>query len=198
VAAPCPRVSRRNAVRRNVMGFILTDICALGGRGFGSWFFHFRFSPAAGSWSFFLRLCGVGFFSRASAGCLRGRISCAGIRDAPLRRGRCRCVVALCVGIRDALLRRGRCRCVVALCVGIRDALLRRGRCPCAGRHLLFFAAAKKSRQKKAAHTASPRSYPRAPNVPTLHAATFSFRSVADVFSFAPPPSPVRTAASRV
>src|SRR5689334_213377 len=28
-------------------------------------------------------------------------------------------------------------------------------RCPCAGRHLLFFAAAKKSRQKKAAHTAS-------------------------------------------
>jgi hypothetical protein len=31
VAAPCPRVSRRNAVRRNVMGFILTDICALGG-----------------------------------------------------------------------------------------------------------------------------------------------------------------------
>ncbi|SEH40467.1 hypothetical protein SAMN05192544_1001238 [Paraburkholderia hospita] len=28
-------------------------------------------------------------------------------------------------------------------------------RCPCAGRHLLFFAAAKKSRQKKAANTAS-------------------------------------------
>jgi hypothetical protein len=28
-------------------------------------------------------------------------------------------------------------------------------RCPCAGRHLLFFAAAKKSRQKKAAHTVS-------------------------------------------
>ena len=27
--------------------------------------------------------------------------------------------------------------------------------CPCAGRHLLFFAAAKKSRQKKAAQTAS-------------------------------------------
>ena len=40
---------------------------------------------------------------------------------------------------------------------------------PCAGRHLLFFAAAKKSRQKKAANTASPCSYPRAPNVPTLH-----------------------------
>jgi hypothetical protein len=43
-------------------------------------------------------------------------------------------------------------------------------RCPCAGRHLLFFAAAKKSRQKKAANTASPCFYPRAPNVPTLHA----------------------------
>src|ERR1700753_659647 len=42
---------------------------------------------------------------------------------------------------------------------------------PCAGRHLLFFAAAKKSRQKKAAHTASPCSYPRALNVPTLHTA---------------------------
>jgi hypothetical protein len=35
---------------------------------------------------------------------------------------------------------------------------------PCAGRHLLFFAAAKKSRQKKAAHTASSCSCLRAPN----------------------------------
>src|SRR5690348_26616 len=34
---------------------------------------------------------------------------------------------------------------------------------PCAGRHLLFFAAAKKSRQKKAAHTASANSVLRAP-----------------------------------
>jgi hypothetical protein len=38
---------------------------------------------------------------------------------------------------------------------GIRDALSRSTRRPCAGRHLLFFAAAKKSRQKKAAHTAN-------------------------------------------
>ena len=38
---------------------------------------------------------------------------------------------------------------------GIRDVALARWRCPCAGRHLLFFAAAKKSRQKKAAHTAN-------------------------------------------
>ena len=35
---------------------------------------------------------------------------------------------------------------------------------PCAGRHLLFFAAAKKSRQKKAAHTASSCVCLRAPN----------------------------------
>jgi hypothetical protein len=38
---------------------------------------------------------------------------------------------------------------------GIRELLARFSRRPCAGRHLLFFAAAKKSRQKKAAHTAS-------------------------------------------
>ncbi len=37
----------------------------------------------------------------------------------------------------------------------IRDSLACFTRRPCAGRHLLFFAAAKKSRQKKAAHTAS-------------------------------------------
>jgi hypothetical protein len=39
---------------------------------------------------------------------------------------------------------------------GIRELLACFTRRPCAGRHLLFFAAAKKSRQKKAAHTASP------------------------------------------
>src|SRR5690349_9612671 len=38
---------------------------------------------------------------------------------------------------------------------GIRDSLSRFTRRRCAGRHLLFFAAAKKSRQKKAAHTAN-------------------------------------------
>ena len=38
---------------------------------------------------------------------------------------------------------------------GIRVTLAPFTRCPCAGRHLLFFAAAKKSRQKKAAHTAN-------------------------------------------
>jgi hypothetical protein len=49
------------------------------------------------------------------------------------------------------------------LCAGIRALLACFTRCPCAGRHLLFFAAAKKSRQKKAAHTASPCSCLRAP-----------------------------------
>ena len=43
----------------------------------------------------------------------------------------------------------------VCLCAGIRVLLACFTRRPCAGRHLLFFAAAKKSRQKKAAHTAS-------------------------------------------
>ncbi|WP_224028209.1 hypothetical protein, partial [Paraburkholderia caribensis] len=46
-----------------------------------------------------------------------------------------------------------RCSC---LFTGIRVLLACFRRRPCAGRHLLFFAAAKKSRQKKAAHTASP------------------------------------------
>ena len=61
--------------------------------------------------------------------------------------------------------------------------LLVRKRCPCAGRHLLFFAAAKKSRQKKAAHTASTCSYPRAPNVPTLHTAVPLFACVANALN---------------
>ena len=66
---------------------------------------------------------------------------------------------------------------------GIRALPSRFTRCPCAGRHLLFFAAAKKSRQKKAAHTASPCSYPRAPNVPTLHTATHLFACVANALN---------------
>ncbi len=51
----------------------------------------------------------------------------------------------------------------LSLCAGIRVTLARFKRRPCAGRHLLFFAAAKKSRQKKAAHTASLSSRLRAP-----------------------------------
>src|SRR5690349_224544 len=43
----------------------------------------------------------------------------------------------------------------LGLCAGIRVKLACFMRRPCAGRHLLFFAAAKKSRQKKAAHTAN-------------------------------------------
>ena len=69
------------------------------------------------------------------------------------------------------------------LCAGIRVTLACFTRRPCAGRHLLFFAAAKKSRQKKAAHTASPSSYPRAPNVPILHTAITSFVFVASALA---------------
>jgi hypothetical protein len=54
-------------------------------------------------------------------------------------------VLGFAAGIRDLLL----------LCAGICELLARFTRRPCAGRHLLFFAAAKKSRQKKAAHTAN-------------------------------------------
>ena len=49
----------------------------------------------------------------------------------------------------------------------LRDFALARTRCPCAGRHLLFFAAAKKSRQKKAAHTANSCLNPRTSTAPT-------------------------------
>src|SRR6266704_2183068 len=66
--------------------------------------------------------------------------------------------------------RRGRFGCSRPF-AGIRVLPSRFKRRPCAGRHLLFFAAAKKSRQKKAANTASPCSCPRALNVPTLHTA---------------------------
>ncbi|BFG72911.1 hypothetical protein PTKU46_09440 [Paraburkholderia terrae] len=72
-------------------------------------------------------------------------------------------------GIRAMPSRFKRRRLVFWFFAGIRAMPSRFKRRPCAGRHLLFFAAAKKSRQKKAAHTASPSSYPRAPNVPTLH-----------------------------
>ena len=56
-------------------------------------------------------------------------------------------------------------------------------RCPCAGRHLLFFAAAKKSRQKKAAHTERLDAYPRALNVPVFHTATFWLLFVASALN---------------
>ena len=56
-------------------------------------------------------------------------------------------------------------RCGFAcVCAGIRDLLACFTRRPCAGRHLLFFAAAKKSRQKKAANTANISPCLRAPN----------------------------------
>src|SRR5690349_15016804 len=74
-----------------------------------------------------------------------------GFRDAIPYRG----LVLVGILVCDAL---GWVGCVCAgmrVIAGIRVTLARFTRCPCAGRHLLFFAAAKKSRQKKAAHTAS-------------------------------------------
>ncbi|SDH74162.1 hypothetical protein SAMN04487926_107258 [Paraburkholderia steynii] len=72
-------------------------------------------------------------------------------------------VFGLCVGIRVLPSRRGRFGCS-SLFAGIRVLPSCFRRRPCAGRHLLFFAAAKKSRQKKAANTANISSCLRAPN----------------------------------
>jgi hypothetical protein len=52
---------------------------------------------------------------------------------------------------------------VFGVCAGIRTLPSCFTRRPCAGRHLLFFAAAKKSRQKKAANTTNISSCLRAP-----------------------------------
>ncbi|MEX3976532.1 hypothetical protein, partial [Paraburkholderia caribensis] len=81
---------------------------------------------------------------------------CAGIRVLFSRFTRRRFLdFGLCAGIRVLLSRFTRRRFLgFGLCAGIRELLARFTRRPCAGRHLLFFAAAKKSRQKKAAHTA--------------------------------------------
>src|SRR6201996_7282847 len=62
------------------------------------------------------------------------------------------------------------------LCGGIRDSLACFRRRPCAGRHLLFFAAAKKSRQKKAAHTANISSCLRDPNRSLTSRGNFSIQ----------------------
>ncbi len=90
------------------------------------------------------------------------------------------------------------CLCFFCFCffAGIRVLLAHFTRRPCAGRHLLFFAAAKKSRQKKAAHTASPCSHPRAPNVPTLHTAAPLFVRVASAPNQRLTHSNTRTSAS--
>src|SRR5246127_2012332 len=59
---------------------------------------------------------------------------------------------------------------------------------PCAGRHLLFFAAAKKSRQKKAAHTANPCVCLRAPNRSLTSRGNFSIQVRCQRSSGAPHP----------
>src|SRR6266702_4036481 len=70
-------------------------------------------------------------------------------------------VLAFALASVSAPTRRGPVR-FFCLFAGIRAMPSCFKRRPCAGRHLLFFAAAKKSRQKKAANTANPCSYPRA------------------------------------
>ena len=81
------------------------------------------------------------------------RVSCCGlvffVCDALVW---CAC---FCAGIRVTVFVIHALRLCVCLFAGIRALLACFRRCPCAGRHLLFFAAAKKSRQKKAANTAS-------------------------------------------
>src|SRR5690242_15632226 len=61
-------------------------------------------------------------------------------------------LVLVCLLFETLVAHSGFCFLLFAsCCAGIRDFLSCFMRCPCAGRHLLFFAAAKKSRQKKAA-----------------------------------------------
>ncbi len=104
-------------------------------------------------------------FLSLAAGACADFAFCAGIRVLFSRFTRRRFLgFGLCAGIRESLARFRRRRFLgFGLCAGIRELLARFTRRPCAGRHLLFFAAAKKSRQKKAAHTASPCSCLRAP-----------------------------------
>jgi hypothetical protein len=92
--------------------------------------------------------CAFGF-SLASAVCLRA--SCAGAVRLPFR-GRPRYAFALQAS--------HLCVCLFAGIRALPSCFTRR---PCAGRHVLFFAAAKKSRQKKAANTANLSSCLRAP-----------------------------------
>ena len=82
---------------------------------------------------------------------------CAGIRVMTYRFKRCPCA-----GRHLLCLRRLVGLLVFSLASALRCLPFMRR--PCAGRHLLFFAAAKKSRQKKAAHTASSSFCLRAPN----------------------------------
>jgi hypothetical protein len=98
----------------------------------------FAFVLAAARWWFLLRKrFGFGF------GLL---VLCAGIRDAMFAARAFVLCVCLCAGIRDTVFAAQAFVLCVCLCAGIRamsSCFMRR---PCAGRHLLFFAAAKKSR----------------------------------------------------
>ncbi len=125
----------------------------LGGLVWGVWFLGFLLRERDGAG------CAVCVFGLCAG--IRGFGFCAGIHG-----------FVFCAGIHGFVF-----------CAGIRELLARFTRRPCAGRHLLFFAAAKKSRQKKAAHTANISSCLRAPQVLTLHTATFLFTLVANALA---------------
>ncbi len=96
---------------------------------------------------------GSGFGSRREGDCPFA--GCRAFFSSP-RFGRCPFgVLVFAMAAPLAPSRRRRSFWFACACAGIRESLACPTRRPCAGRHLLFFAAAKKSRQKKAAHTAS-------------------------------------------
>jgi hypothetical protein len=110
-----------------------------------------------GAWGFGLVLVSA----RGARGIVRSLV--AALFSSP-RFGRCPFgVLVFAMAAPLAPSRRRRSFWFACACAGIRDSLARFTRRPCAGRHLLFFAAAKKSRQKKAAQTASANSCLRAP-----------------------------------
>jgi hypothetical protein len=90
----------------------------------------------------------------------RGRVGCVGlftgirVLSSCFKRRPCAGRNVFSLASAFALSRRGWVGCS-SLFAGIRAMPSCSTRRPCAGRHLLFFAAAKKSRQKKAAHTVS-------------------------------------------
>ncbi|SEI13891.1 hypothetical protein SAMN05192544_1024102 [Paraburkholderia hospita] len=116
-------------------------------------------------------------------------------RCALLWRERCALWVCLCDGIREMMFA-AQAVWSFCFCAGIRalpSCFMRR---PCAGRHLLFFAAAKKSRQKKAANTANSSSCLRAPNRSlTSHGNLLVPRSLPTLQASTSPASHTRVAA---
>jgi hypothetical protein len=106
-------------------------------------------------------------------------------------------VFCLCDGTREEVVA-AHAVWFFCLCAGIRVLPSCFKRRPCAGRHLLFFAAAKKSRQKKAAHTANSSPCLRAPNRSlTSHGNLLVPRPLPALLQYASPASRTRDPACR-